>query len=361
MKKIITIVSVVMLCASSCGQSAAKKQEEHRKNIEDAHVRQQSNENHFPSINEQFVSYFPDIVLGKHNVIRKFIPQEIIEEFLPDLSASIGYYNTNIKFYAVGKITNYKGLDLFIFDYEGERPDEDIYDNHIQGLRYYLLFKNGVPLTAHNETGEEFRVRNALNSHYYGEGGETFDKSYFDTDTTIVRYSHCSESGATGYTTPLVSIEKFRTIIKNNAEEEVIEITQLEYSSPFYDRNFLKKQDWNDVETIGFNGIYPTKDNRWNLIHQFWDSFYFELFTNPVNIVFHIEKINGELIPVFETYNADSKQIDRYIVGQLQNDKLIKKDYDARGKILKCPIIIKTSDGDLELLPNGKLILQNKQ
>ena len=74
----------------------------------------------------------------------------------------------------------------------------------------------------------------------------------------------------------------------------------------------------------------------------------------------YIEKFDGDLTPIFETYNADKKLIDRYAVGQLQESKLIEKNYATRNKLLKCPIIIKTSDGDLELLPNGKLILQNK-
>ncbi|GHT34835.1 hypothetical protein FACS189434_11660 [Bacteroidia bacterium] len=81
----------------------------------------------------------------------------------------------------------------------------------------------------------------------------------------------------------------------------------------------------------------------------------------PQYLLFHIEKIDGELIPIFETYKNGNQVIYKYYMdGQLYTDALVKKNYANKNAILKCPIIIKTSDGDLELLPDGKLLLQNK-
>ena len=78
----------------------------------------------------------------------------------------------------------------------------------------------------------------------------------------------------------------------------------------------------------------------------------------PIQVRFYIKKTDEELFPVFEIYDADEKLLDSFTVGQSRETNRIEKDYAARNKILKCPITIKTSDGDLELQPNGKFLLK---
>jgi len=307
-----------------------------------------------------FISYFPDIVLGKDgNSDKKLIPDNVAKEVFPHYGYALNE-GASEKLYAIAKIMNYKGLDLFICDYEYTRSDEESYDNHTDGRCYLLLYKNGIPLEK-GEDGEVTQLMYTLNSHYYGEGGESEYLSYFDKDTTIVTYQHSSESeSATGYVTPIISTKEFRSKLNEKGGMEVVEFSRIEFSSPFYDKKQLKVQNdyWAKGEEIGFR-THPTKNDKWGL--NIGDIFFFEspeLFTNPVSLYFYNEKENGEMTVVFESYK-DEKLIGRYTVGQTNTTSLTEKDYSKQTKVLKCPVIIKTSDGDLELLPNGKFVLNN--
>jgi hypothetical protein len=66
--------------------------------------------------------------LGNHAVgeSAQLIPQQVVAEFLPDFAEAEKEQSAKIYLYAVGKILNYKGLDLYICDYDYERPDEEI-------------------------------------------------------------------------------------------------------------------------------------------------------------------------------------------------------------------------------------------
>jgi hypothetical protein len=346
MKKIIIILSVLALLVSNYGQVVA-------------------NENDtisLPRINEQFISLFPDMVLGKYiesdEYSKREIPREMVVKFLPDFLDGEPYLA--ITMYAIGKILNHKGYDLLLCGWEYWRPDEDTYDNHTYGHQYLLMFKNGepIPITLDNYKYTE-RQYFSMSYNYYGEGGEATGQMYFDTDTTIVSHSYASEqTSATGYSTPLISTREYRIALNINGELETIEANKQEFSSPFYDRNYLKEQNWDKIDDKGYNGQFPTKDNNWHLhtVNYYGNS---SLTNPPVKAYLHIERINGELIPIFETYIND-ELIDRYLVGQPRNATQIEKDYSTRTEILKCPIIIKISDGDVELLPNGKFYLQTK-
>ncbi|MCD8182811.1 MAG: hypothetical protein LUE99_06665 [Bacteroides sp.] len=314
---------------------------------------EQSDERSYPKINSRFTDYFPDLTLGQEHERGQLIPSEIAEEFLTDLLNTEN--EANQKFYAVGKITGYRGMDLFIYDIEEELKDEDTYDNHMDGLRYVLFYQqDGSPcLTFDSEYEDQglIRATYCLASHYYGEGGEASFRSYFDTDTTLISHRHISESeSATGFQTPRVSDEEFRWNITLSDTEglkrEVLEITKLEFSSPFYDRNYLLQQDWNTVEDKGFNGRYPTKTNKWWLdIDEY----------RRADISFYIERIDGELFPIFETTGDDRVVIDRYIVGKPHDTPNTDTNYDTP-ETLKCPVIIKTSDGDLKFLPGQRVL-----
>ncbi|GHV58725.1 hypothetical protein FACS1894182_11670 [Bacteroidia bacterium] len=308
-----------------------------------------------PPINEQFTSYFPDMVLGKHAVKEsaKLIPQQVVAEFFPDFAEAEKEPYTKIYLHAVGKILNYKGLDLYICDYDYERPDEDSYDNHTDSIRILLLFKNNIPLK--DEYGK--RQIKGMNFHYYGEGGESNSNTYFDTDTTLVCYEYSSESeSATGFDTPFIHTKKWRSVLNGDGEREITEILQMEYSSPFYDCKYLKEKEkeWADVESDGFNYRYPTHENKKYLVDE----------NIPVYCTFHIETTdtieNVRFLPVFETYYG-SDLIDRYIVGQPRSNILSESSNIPQPIILKCPFIIKTSDGDLEMLPDRKFRIRDNK
>lgn len=352
MKKKVIIITLHALIVSSFVQAA--KQQTATNNNESAcqtESEESRQQRELPPINERFLSYFPDMALGTYNQTRTLIPQNVAVEFLPDF---VYPEDTNVKYFAVGKISNYKGLDLLVFDYEGERPDEDTYDNHTDGHRFLLLFKNEVSLTNKSNRGEIQRLSYTINYHYSGEGGEALYKSYFDADTTIITHSYSSESeSATGCIEPLVSTKEYRWGLNEKGEQNIIEVRQIEYSSPFYDRHFLKEQDWTWFEKNNIRA-FPTKDEKWGLDINNSNYDNFTLFSPQVDLYFYLEKIDGEYIPVFESY-INKNLIDRYSVGLPHNDIKTERNYVARTNILKCPIIIKTSDGDLELLPSGKL------
>ena len=135
----------------------------------------------------------------------------------------------------------------------------------------------------------------------------------------------------------------------------------MEFSSPFYDLNFLKENEKEWSEGIRWA---PTEDEKWALGIYVWYDENPALLNLPVNLYFyfdnelkHEETNEKKFIAVFESYNNDGGLIDRYVIGQPHNDIQLKNEYPNRNKILKCPIIIKTSDGDLEMLPNGKFRL----
>lgn len=307
-------------------------------------LEEQSDKNPYPQINNRFKNYFPDLILGQEHERGRLIPSEIADEYLPDMLEPEVEKN---KFYAVGKITNYKGMDLFVCDYEGERTDEDTYDNHVDCIRWLLLYqKNGFPvLVAANRYAYEedgiTRAKYLMNSHYYGEGGERNYRSYFNMDTVLVSSEHISESeSATGFMTPFVCDKEYCWTITSSGEREDREITKLEFSSPFYDRNYLMKQDWNELDDESFKRVCPGNYNGWMLSTEGYET----------NVLFHIKKIDGELFPVFETYDDDCV-IDRYIVGKPHDNVATDDNNDSVPVKLKCPVIIKTSDGDLEFLP----------
>ena len=206
--------------------------------------------------------YFPNIVLGKQaNDDKKLIPAKIANEFFP-----YSEEEKDTKIYAVAKIVDYKGLDLFICDYEYERPDEDSYDNHGNRQQYLLLFKNEKPLVTKDNAQKQLIY--TLNSHYYGEGGESEYRSYFDKDTCIVTYQYSSErESATGYATPIISTKEFRSRLDESGDLKITEVMRLEFSSPFYDKEYLKKNNasWKKAESDGYGNAFPTKDNKWKL------------------------------------------------------------------------------------------------
>lgn len=365
MRKAVIIYSVFALMVSGCGGKETKQHEETAEGydimVEDGQqpVEDQT-ETELPHIDREFISFFPDMVFGEYVEGGKRIPKEMANRYLSDFlipRESVEEYLTNgdeeyERMYAVGKITGYNGLDLFLCTYESE----NVYgsDNHTGFLRYLLPFRNGIPLT--NDEVPKQRLVLVTDFHYLGEGGETIFKSYFDTDTTVVSHLCASESeSATGYGTPLITTEGYRWKIDKNGGKEIIEVTKKEYSSPFYDRNFLKEQNWTGIGEDE-RKPYPNQDDRWSLSvnHLHYNEF---ALVEPILVRFYIKETDGELLPVFETYDANEKLLDQYTVGQAHEGNRIGKDYAGRNNMLKCPIIIKTSDGDLELLPNGKFLL----
>lgn len=300
----------------------------------------------FRKIDSRFTDYFPDLVLGREHERGKLLPQEIVDKYLADLLLHPGFEGeVQRQFYAVGKITGYRGMNLYVCDYDGSRQDEDSYDNHTDSNRFVMVYDaHNFPLSNMVEDGSVYRVMSTMSSHYYGEGGESFFHSYFDTDTLLVSRGHTSESeSATGFDTPLVSRKAYRSEI-TPLGEEIKEITRLELSSPFYDRDYLKRQNWLEEER---RSPYPTEDDRYPLLPFPDDE------DGGATLLFHIERIEDELFPVFEIRDREGKIMDNYTVGKPQHSTQIEVPSPI-STLFKGAVIIKTSDGDLEMLPGER-------
>ncbi len=298
---------------------------------------------------QAFTSLFPDMIFGKPMEHGQPIPEELAEKYLSEFPIG-GDSDYRYKgWYAVGKIIGHNGLDIYLCAY-----DESIKSPNDKTFTQTLFFfKTGIPLTSsENErllNGESLRVMNMLNAHWVEilDNNKNYEGIYigfFDTDTSLIQKMTMwnEELNMTGYLT----IEESRYRIDEDARYNTIENIKQEYSSPFYDCNFLKEQNFDD-ETIEL----LTKKDRWDRYCIL--SSELNNYASLVKLRFCFEKINGELSPVFKTYK------DRYVVGQPREEQQKIEDYPIRNE-LDCPVIIKTSDGDLEVMLDGRFRLLGK-
>ena len=155
---------------------------------------------------------------------------------------------------------------------------------------------DNFPLSAMAEDGNVYRIMSKMNSHYYDERGESFFHSYFDTDTLLVCREYTSESeSATGFETPLVSRKNYRSEI-TSLGEEIREITRMELSSPFYDLDYLKQQNWSAAEAEEeLRRPYPTEKDRYPLLH------FPDVEDDGTTLLFHIERTKNELFPFLKS------------------------------------------------------------
>ena len=349
MKKTAIILSILALTASSYGQTTKAN---------------------LPEINEQFISYFPDMVLGKYNEDRKLIPKEVVTKFLPDFEELINpVYDTEINYYAIGKINNYKGFDLFIFERTLNKSVEEHLETHYtDSIQYVLFFKDGIPVINKSLDSRTIsvigRYKAGTYDYSYNASYKMTNKSYFDTDNTIITSWRCSD---TEYDTPFIFTTEYRWELKDNGKGDFLEYRKAELSSPFYDCKYLKEQNFGEYYLIlpESSDEFPTKGSKWRIdFNRKLDLYDSDLviYENlpALELRFHIDRIDGELMPIFESYDEEEDEkrlIDRYIVGQLDNKPVDKSDIE-QFSTLKCPVIIRTSDGDLKFLPNGKFVLQ---
>jgi hypothetical protein len=315
------------------------------------------------SLYAHFKSYFPDLVLGEEpRGEGKPIPPELAKRFLPD-----DYYNPR----AISKISGYKGnLDLFVVKHE---ENDDIPDSD----RDFFFADGKFSLLSLRPDGQEISQEYSyeephLSSHssysfrakILGQGAGVEYRSLFDRDTTIVTNSWVKE-WASLFNDTVTSVEhqEYRwTVNYVNGKKVALEIFSWELSSLFYDRNWLNAQDWDYLQREEYSDLYPKAEAPLNLTRyrDFGDY-------SPPALYFHVETIDGELVPVFVSSIGDTP-VDRYVVGSADNATSLPADIPTAADIAemrepdepkKCPIVIKTSDGDLWLLPDGKLRLSD--
>lgn len=301
----------------------------------------------YARIDNRFIDCFPDYKPGTPFQRGKLLPDQVVMDFLSDQLVEGDPW-----IYAIGRIMGYRGLNLFVCELDYTRPDEESYDNHMEGNIYVLAYdQKGFAVEIDSQTGEAERAMHQLCAHYYGEGGEWTLESSFAADTTIIStYTQSESESATGYQTPFNRSHNRRSVILPLGQMETLETTEQHYSSPFYNCRFLAAQDWAEVAEEGFNGVFPTRNSSWELIAKGEGNC-------PVNVFFHIERLDGRLTPVFTTSQSDETQLlSRYVVGHPSVEAEAKSDTTPA----PTAVLISTSDGDLEVCPDGKLLLHRR-
>ncbi|MDL2303675.1 hypothetical protein LJC28_04705, partial [Dysgonomonas sp. OttesenSCG-928-D17] len=141
----------------------------------------------------------------------------------------------------------------------------------------------------------------------------------------------------------------------------ISEYKHFEISSPLFDIDFINKEK----ETNPEFGNYPTKDNP-------YAPFEFPLFRMDISPVrfsgmgmtLYYKESDSHIYPVLEVYDETRrtpanpegrKFLYRYIIGKTKG-----AETEGVKHFEKCSPLIKTSDGYIELLPDGMLVPYKK-
>lgn len=311
-----------------------------------------------PGINdnyEQFKMRFPDLKLGKEGLKdTTLLPKDSITAFLftehfTEEELQGGAYE---KVYSVAKKLDYNGFDLYIYYYDYYTPELDTYDGHCSGSNMLILFKDGKPLM---KDGELYRIPLSLNC--VGEGGTSSTDTYFNEDMVMVKTDVVAEGeSATGFATPICSTCETHLKLNIDGKLDTLGLVHAEFYSPFFDVKYLNEQDSIYAARGEDNSYswYPEKEDRGRLLLSCFTYETFNWFNPNVDLFFYVERTNGKLVTVFVSRESNGNLLDIYRVGERRQNDSPAPDYSKRNKVLKCPIMIKTSDGDIELIPDGK-------
>lgn len=267
---------------------------------------------------ESFKSYFsedtailiPENIYTKEILYKKYEPRS---------------YSRQI--YALQSILGYKGMDLFVcnevVNYIGDRTYED--DN--TDCDFLIAFKDGKPLCSGND---DF---SGLLRFSGGDIAYT-DQSYrFDKDTTILIETDYSERITDNSDYNIKTHSVIRYDIDSMGIMNPAEILSVIFSSKLLESDTLL------LDNAPSYRLFPIADP---------DDFSLKLFID------YEKEANGWYRPILESF-LDNKKVDKYYVGmKLEKIRCYNKNYLKNSTIkISCPIIIKTLDGDIQLMPDG--------
>ena len=272
---------------------------------------------------KQFRSYFGDVYSGSEQGLE--LPRNSFTQYLYITD------NPQEKLYAVGVLKNDNGDDLFII--HRTISDLDIEYTSV------VVFRNGELLSADTN---EIIIENAPD-----RDGGIFNQFYEIEQQTIkanIFWSECCSSS--GYNTP-VAVKAVVGFKIDHAGWPVVEaVDTCLFSSRFFDADYLPT-------LIKQKEKYPTKDKPYKMILNNWTLPVCTFYESAVNLDFFVDadKEKGVLASIDSRGNI----IDMYIIGKKNKRNGIEVGFEDA--LFKHPIVIKTSDGDIRLLPDGRFLL----
>ncbi|MBF0576695.1 hypothetical protein IR022_12065 [Dysgonomonas sp. GY617] len=280
-----------------------------------------------------FKSYFGDL-----------LPKRSSDSLLARKSFTEKLYTSDSadeKIYAIGKIDNHKGNDLFVIRKTLIYND---FDERNLDFLALLVFKDETLI---NGIDNELILENSPIS----DGG-IFQQSYvFEPDTTLTittfRSDCCSSSG---YVTPIENRSTIRFEIDSAGHITLKRIDKCAFSSPFFQIDYLNKMQKDN------NSSYPTEDNEYQLQIENW-ALPINFSEDAIRFFFNVISYNGNLRSQFISRDKQGNTLDTYIVGA--NNSLAQQEIiQPKGASIKYTINIQTSDGELESTPAGRFKLK---
>lgn len=281
-----------------------------------------------------FKSYFGDLLSNISS--DSLLPRNNFTEHLHTLNS------VNEKIYAIGKIDNHKGNDLFVIRKTVIYDDD--FDERNLDFSALLVFKDETLISGINN---ELILENSPIS----DGGISQQSYVFETDTTLTittfRSDCCSSSG---YNTPIENRSILHFKVDSVGLLKLKRIDKCVFFSQFFQTDYLNKMlSENDSS-------YPTKDNKYQLQIENWIES-IDSFEGDIRLFFNVISYNRNLQPQFSSHDKQGNIIDTYIVGA-DNSLAQQEIILSKETLTKCPIIIQTSDGELELTSTGKFNLR---
>ncbi len=296
-----------------------------------------------PATYEAFKRLFPDVRPGNREPLAKdgftlgptpYIP------IIPPLSG--------VEATALGKIENYRGYDLFLTSHT-DRFSSPVSDNVVSSADYVTVIRPSAP--------EEEVSFSQIGYEYTGEGGSNTFSYYVDADSTlVVRRINKQCCSASGYSVSIDTDKTSRYTLSDDGKAEETEVMQHIINSDFFDLKELEKLK--DVEEKW--RPYPRKEDPELLFRSA------EATPESVGLYFYVDKSEkGNLcLCFFSTYNV-SQPVD-YITICPKKNKLPPlagrkgKPAPTGSKLFTAPVRIPTSEGAIELRPDGTLKLIKK-
>jgi hypothetical protein len=239
-----------------------------------------------------------------------------------------------------------------------------------------VAYKNGKPIIW---GGENRRIAANIEYHTWINNMWSSEmRSYFYRDSTVVSsYRHRDEFYDSNYVlnrafnigdcndcgsrkAPLSIEKKWRRRVSDKFGLNVqVEWLKFNFSSPLFYCDSLNMREIEKNSIATHRPEFPTQDCLWQLrFNQIADISYprtATLHQTDAILYFYIDIIREELVPVFES-RKDGEMVARYCVGGLNEAN--ESGADKSAEIPPCPVILKTSDGDVMFLPNGTFMLK---